>query len=127
MGFFPPCCRCNDARKPHSHEVCDPHRDRIHKPSGVLTLSQSALKKSILGRLGGDSVGSGVGGEQLEQSAKKPGQVVQDQAQVVAGATEERVDLIASGTAQVVAAELAAFMWPIIASSAGSVRAGSWA
>jgi hypothetical protein len=53
--------------------------------------------------------------------------VVQDQAQVAAGATEERVDRIASRTAQVVATELAAFMWPIIAPSAGSVRAGSWA
>jgi hypothetical protein len=65
-------------------------------PSGVLTLSQSALKKSILVRLGGDSVGSSAGGEQLAQSAKNPAQVVQDQAQVVAGATEERVDRVAS-------------------------------
>ena len=41
----------------------------------------------MLGRVEGGLGGSGVGGEQAEQGAKKPFPVAQDQAQVVARTT----------------------------------------
>ena len=62
-----------------------------YSPIGSPLPSPSALNKSILGQVAGGLVGSGVGSEQKEKGAKKPGQVAQDQAQVVAGAAQQRM------------------------------------
>ena len=95
-GLLPALLPLQRGREQHSLEVCD--RTVTLYPQTV-RCSYSKLvgpKEVDSSRLGGDSVGSSAGGEQLAQSAKKPAQLVHDQAQVVAGATEERMDRVAS-------------------------------
>ena len=80
-------------RPPDGPKRCDPE--------------QSALKKSIL-RQFEDVPPARIGrNEQTKQSAKEPGQVAQEQAQIVAGAAQQGVDGIAHGTRKMVAGEFA--------------------